>query len=179
MAVLLFMATFWLVFAIVALESVLDFLGSLAGVLGLLTALIGSIVGIVRRKQEAVFTAGHRKSVSIVAGVVVVLAAVSTVLTFTSQETVLAAEAAGAVPVDMKDFEFVPKNLTATTGSATKFLVHNSDRGSHTFTVESARIDEIITPGSETLITFTPTQAGDVELTCVFHSDMKGTIKVS
>ena len=175
-AVLATLATFWLVFALTALPSVVDFFASLTGVTGYLTALVASILNLGASRREKLATRGHQRGIALVAAAIAALTALSAVLTFAAQETVPASEAAGATKVAMKDDVFVPRDFPVAPGG--KVLVHNSDRIAHTFTIEDHDVDEIVTPGSETLVTVPAGLSGRVEYVCTFHSDMKGTLTV-
>ena len=173
--------TFWLVFLVLQFPiSALDAGPGLLGFVGVWTALIASVLGAIRRNAGREFTARTQRKLVIGAGVIVVLSLVSTVLTFTSQKTVGDVEATGTTTVVMENGdEFSPSELEATSGQPVKFLVRNDDPVGHTFTVEDYDVMEIVGPGSETVITFTPTKAGTVDIKCDFHSDMTGKLVVS
>ncbi len=173
---------FWLVFGLMAFNSVFDFAFSLIGEAGFVTAIVASVLR-VRRGDERVFDAGHKRRMTLVGGVALALIALSGVLTITGQESVSESEAAGATRVDLDKSKFVPDELSAASGTAAKFVVHNSDLVSHTFTIKDedagVDVDEMITPGSEKLITFTASKSGALELTCNFHEEMTGTVTVT
>ena len=180
--ILLELATFWFVFPMIQGFSVsaLDAVPALIGFVGVWTAIIASILGAKRRGEARAFSDSTKKRVLMGAGAIVALAVVSTALTFANQTTVDAAEATGATTVLMHDGDkFTPEELNAETGQPMKLLLRNDDIVGHTFDVEDYDVQEVVGPGSEKVITFTPTKSGDVEFVCAFHADMKGEITVS
>ena len=173
--------TFWLIFLVLQLPiSALDAGPGLLGFVGVWTALIASVLGAIRRRTPRDFTDRTRRKLLIGAGAVLALSLVSTSLTITNKKTVDDAAAADTTAVAMENgHDFTPKQLTATSGEEARFLVRNDDPVGHTFTVEDYDVMEIVGPGSEVVVTFTPTKAGTLKLVCDFHSDMKGEIVVS
>lgn len=181
-SLLLELATFWYVFPLAQgfAISALDAVPALIGFVGVWTAIIASILGLKRRSQAAAFTDATKRKVLIGVGVIAALGVASTALTFANKESVEASEAEGATTVLMHDGdEFTPEKLTASAGDEVKLVVRNDDPFGHTFTVEEYDVNTVVGPGSEKIITFTPTKAGTVEFVCEFHEGMKGDLVVS
>jgi len=83
----------------------------------------------------------------------------------------------GAVKIDMKNIEYVPKQATAKVGQKIEWT--NGDSVAHTVTAESgAKFDsETMDPGAK--FSFTPTKAGTINYVCEIHPNQTGTITVT
>ena len=95
-----------------------------------------------------------------------------------------AAGAGGAktAQVALDDFYFKPTALQGQTGQPIQLKLTNEGKATHTFTIDSLKIDKTLKPGEEATITVTPSQAGALTFYCRFHvqsSNMKGTLTVS
>ncbi|CAN5890785.1 hypothetical protein BH23ACT12_BH23ACT12_23130 [soil metagenome] len=90
--------------------------------------------------------------VAAVAGIAVVLAAIGGSLA--ARATVTSdTPADGSLIVDMENFDFGPKNITAANGEVSLYITNN-DSARHTFTVDELGVDESIAPGQSKQITF-------------------------
>ncbi|HVE97571.1 MAG TPA: cupredoxin domain-containing protein [Mycobacteriales bacterium] len=179
---LLEVATFWFVFPITQgfAISALDVVPALIGFVGVWTAIIASIRGVMTRRDARGFTDATRRKVLTGVGVIALLAVVSTALTFMNKETVSADEAAGATEVVMHDLDkFAPARLEVASGEKARFVVRNDDPIAHTFTVKEYDVNEVVGPGSSKIIEFTPTKTGKAKFLCEFHMPMKGDLVVT
>ncbi len=180
-SLLLEFVTFWLVFPLIQgfTISALDFIPALLGFVGVWTAIIASILGVVRRRAPREFSDRTKRKILVGAGVIVVLSLASTALTFAGKDTVSATEAAGTTTILMRNADdFAPTTVNVSAGAPTRLLVKNEDPFAHTFTIEDKAYDinEVFGPGSEKVINFTPKGAGRIEFVCEFHPDMKGEL---
>lgn len=167
-AILVAMGLFWTAFGLAAPQSFFDFVPGVLVIPGALLAIVCCIAAIVagrrgHRSEHAV--GGEQRGIRIVLTVVIVLAALSAVLTFTGRATV---DEAADMTVVLKDFEFDEESYDFAAGSTV--LVRNDDPFLHTFTIEELDIDETLTPGSEALVQI-PDQSGDYIVFCQPHSD--------
>ncbi len=97
------------------------------------------------------------------------------------------AAAAGAggdktVQLALGDYYFKPTGLQGQPGQAIQLKLTNEGKATHTFTIDSLKIDKTLKPGEEATITVIPSQAGALTFYCRFHgqsSNMKGTLTVS
>jgi len=92
------------------------------------------------------------------------------------------ATTSGAVSLEQDDFYFQPTKLTAEAGKPLQVALKNEGKASHTFTVDSLKIDEVLKPDETKTVTITPTAGGDLPFYCRFHkasNGMQGTITVS
>jgi plastocyanin len=83
--------------------------------------------------------------------------------------------------VNLTGFAFDPAEITVGVGDTVTFV--NEDSASHTVTegtdgnaADGARIDEQINAGESVEITFN--EAGDIDVTCLFHSQMNMVVHV-
>jgi len=83
----------------------------------------------------------------------------------------------GAVKIDMKNIEYVPKQATAKVGQKIEWT--NGDSVAHTVTAKSgAKFDsDTLDPGAN--FSFTPTTAGTINYFCEIHPNQTGTITVT
>ncbi len=101
----------------------------------------------------------------------------------TSKATTATSQAAAqTVDVEADDFYFQPTEIAAQAGKPVTVTLKNEGKATHTFTIDSLKVDQTIAPGKDAEITFTPTKAGDLVFYCQFHhtsNGMQGTVKVS
>ena len=169
--------------SLIYVNSFFDFGFALPLLVSTAVALVASIVALVQLRRGTARTSGRigeRRTLSAIAVAVVATMALSGVLHVSSLETVSAAASAGAVRVDIKEFDFHPTDLKLLAGTPVKIKVRNSDIPVHTFTVEGLGIDHTIVSGSEKLIEFASLAPGTYELKCAVpgHEDMEGKLIV-
>lgn len=158
----------WLAFGVFQIFSPIEFIVGLVMLLGILLALIWGIMALVSgiRGQE-----GPTKTDSVlrtwVPGLVGVLSIVSIVGFFLTQESVSEAEAAGATPLNMVDFEFDPED-TATDG---KLLIHNADPFAHDLTIDDLDVYVYVGPGSDAIVDLNSAAPGTYDYFCSLHTD--------
>lgn len=104
------------------------------------------------------------------AAVAAVLAAVSGVLSFTTDRTVDEADLAGAVVIAVDSFKFPEQPIAIAAGETTKVLLRNDDKYFHTITSAELGFDEDLNPGDEVLVEVTPTDTGSFQLWCRPHA---------
>lgn len=161
-------ALFWTIFGLFAPGSFFDFVPGLLVIPGMIIAITGCIAGIVAQRRGKAAEApadGEKKTVRAVVAVIAGLALVSAVVTFMGKSTV--DEGKADQVVTLSDFEFDQESYTFAPG--TSVLVRNDDPFLHSFTVEELDIDEMITPGSETLVEI-PEEGGEYTLFCQPHT---------
>lgn len=172
-AVLAAAMLFFLAFGIAAPASFGDFVPGLMFTLGVLLALGGSVAAIVQRRRgnlRAEATAGERRIIGGVTGLLVVAAVASGALWFTSRTTVDAA--AADVTATMHDFAFAEQTYAVAGGDT--IAVHNADGFLHDFTVHELGIATEVLPGSDALVEV-PDQPGTYTIYCTLHSDPEAT----
>lgn len=171
-AVVAFLAAgslFWTAFGLATPQSFFDFVPGLLVIPGGIIAIVSCISAAVASRRGNVTTAaigGERRALSVVLGAVVILAALSAVMTLAGRSTVDAAQA--DTEVVLSEFEFDQEEYTFAAG--TTIHVRNDDPFLHTFTVEEWDVDEALGPGSEVLVEV-PQSPGDYVLFCRPHSD--------
>lgn len=154
-------------------DSLFDFVPGWLFVLGALTALVGGVLGIVRRDTDGPATIEQRW-LGAAGTVLVALVAVSGVASITTDGTLTAEERAGATEIVMVDAAFQPEALELTPGEV-RFAVRNEGNVLHTFTIDELGIDETLSPGQEVLVTATvEAGGGDVVFYCRPHSEGSG-----
>ncbi|MBC7545488.1 MAG: cupredoxin domain-containing protein [Candidatus Sericytochromatia bacterium] len=77
--------------------------------------------------------------------------------------------------ITIKDFKYVPDNLTVKAGSVVTFV--NQDTMAHTATAATV-FNVSIAPGASATVT-TSTTPGTVDYLCTLHPAMKGSIKLN
>lgn len=167
-ALLVGMALFWTAFGLFAPNSFFDFVPGvlvLPGVILAIACCIAAIVATRRGHYTASAQGGERRGISIVLTVVAVLAALSAVLTFTTKESVDAADA--DIEVTLSDFEFDDSGYSVAGGS--QVYVRNDDPFLHTFTISELDIDLALPPGSEGLVEI-PDEPGEYTVFCKPHT---------
>jgi len=88
----------------------------------------------------------------------------------------------GAVSLEQDDFYFQPTTLKGEAGKPLEVALKNEGKTSHTFTIDSLKIDEVLKPDETRTVTVTPKAGGDLPFYCRFHkasNGMQGTISVS
>ncbi len=86
--------------------------------------------------------------------------------------------AAGAVTVTAADFSFAVEG-TAAAGSTVTVTMENADDVAHTFTAESASVDEEVAGGESAEFDVTMPAEGALDFVCRFHPNMTASIEVS
>ena len=171
-AVLAFLAggaTFWTVFGLASPKSFFDFVPGVMVLPGALLAIVCCIASVVAQRRGHLTPApagGERTGLRVAAGVVVVLALVSAVLTVTGKETADAADADATVAMD--DFEFAPDTLEVDAGAT--IFVKNDDPFVHSFTIDGTEIDEYLNPGSSAVVQLPDDLEGSIVYYCEPHT---------
>lgn len=154
-------------------DSFFDFFPVASMLVGAVLAVGGSLASALpwRRARDGRARGGRLRGVAAATvAVLVTLASVSAVLTFTGRHTVSAIDRFGAEPVALVDFAFEPVDLTVPAGRPARFVVRNDDLALHTFTIDELGVDAVVKPGRESLVEFTPERAGTHLLYCRPHT---------
>ena len=174
LAVLGGLAVFWTVFGLGVPASFFDFVPGVLVLPGVITAIVCGIGAIRAQRRGDLVTAadgGERRGISIVVGVVGVLAALSLVLTVTGRDTV-GDDVDADAEVALCDFEFDEETYTFAAGDTV--VVTNDDPFIHTFTVDALDIDVDLGPGSEKVVEIPADAAADTYvLYCEPHTGDK------
>lgn len=180
LAVAIMVPLFWVAFSLFAIASFVEFSGAVLFVVGGFTALGCCVAGVVRRNRAVDPTSsGEPRAIKILLGVVALALVVSGVLDLTTETTVDAATAEGAVAVSMEDFDFDPAQYSLPAGEDASFLVHNSDVFTHDFGIEALGVEAtFVTPGSDVLIPVAAPEAGEYTILCSLHPDMEARLTV-
>jgi plastocyanin len=75
----------------------------------------------------------------------------------------------GAVETELDDFYFGPTFVKAEPGSTVKVELHNEGSLEHTFTIDSANIDETLQPDATKTVTVKVPSSGSLAYYCRFH----------
>lgn len=176
----------WSIFAITVPGSFFDFIPALLVVPGGLIAIVACISALVAGRRghlSPVATGGERTAIRVIVGLLLLLAVLSAILTFTGRSSVADASAADETIVNT-DFQFEPRSVEVRPGQ--DLLIVNDDPFLHTFTIDELDIDETLTAGDEILIRV-PNERGSYIFYCRPHTadpedpdedDMAGTIRV-
>jgi plastocyanin len=97
--------------------------------------------------------------------------------TATQEEQTGGATAPDAVVIDMKDFQFEPKNATVKVGQTVRWV--NQDSAPHDATDEEGGQFESDQFGKGETFEFTPEKAGSIPYVCTLHPGMEGTLTVT
>ena len=103
-------------------------------------------------------------------------------VTSQASATKSAEASSSSLSLEADDFYFQPKEIAAQAGKPVTVKVKNEGKATHTFTIDSLKVDQTLSAGTDKDITFTPTQSGDLKFYCRFHQKsnaMEGTLKVS
>lgn len=161
-------AMWWLAFGVFQIFSPIEFIVGLVMLLGILLALIWGIMALVSGIRGRV---GPTKTDGVlrtwVPGLVVVLSVASIAGFFFTRDTVSEAEAAGATPLSMVDFEFDPED-TVTDG---KLLIHNADPFAHDLTIDDLDVYVYVGPGSNAIVDLNSAAPGTYDYFCSLHTD--------
>ncbi len=149
-------------------DSFFDFVPGWLFVIGAVTAVVGGVVGIVRRRRTGAVGL-ERRWLAAASLVVVALAALSAIVSMTTGSTLSANERAGAVEVRMVDSAYEPRELVLDAGEVS-FAVRNDGNVLHTFTVDELGIDQTVAPGDEVLITTSVTAGDELAIYCRPHA---------
>ncbi len=164
---------FWIAFGLLHPASFFDFVPAVLFVPGVVVALFGNVAAIVQRRRQHLDTRPTPAELRVEqAAVVVVIAAVavSGILTLLARESVDAAEASGATPVEMTDFAFEPMTVEVDGGG--QLLVHNADPFLHDVAVPAIGLEPVtVGPGSSVLVDV-PVTSGTYVLYCTLHSNV-------
>lgn len=164
------MMLFWTAFGLGTPKSFFDFMPGVVVLPGALLAIGSIIASLVARRRGHIDTAladTEQKVIRVVLGIVVILAAMSAVLTAMDRSTADGSTADATVA--MNDFEFEPEKLEVEAG--TVLLVKNKDPFLHTFTVDSLDIDVVLGPGSSELVTIPSDASGEIVYYCEPHTE--------
>jgi len=175
------LTSFWLAFGVFQPFSPVEFVSGLAFFIGVVLSLVGGVRAILAGRKGAVGQGkGEAKQLSLVFGVLGIAAVVSVAGFMATKTTVSAADAEGAVVVEMTEFLFNPEATQVAAGGT--LLVTNSDMFTHDFTLDEFNIAVTIGPGSETLVDIPAAAPGTYDYVCTLHSDgesgMLGTLTI-
>ena len=73
------------------------------------------------------------------------------------------------IETEMDDFYFAPTFMTGPAGAKVKLDLANEGEKSHTFTIDSAKIDQQIDPGAKATVEVTLPASGTLAFYCRFH----------
>jgi uncharacterized cupredoxin-like copper-binding protein len=163
-------------------ESFFDFTITLFGLVGILIALGASLAGTVQHFRQSV-NAGASVPVAVkgIGMALVLLAALSLILTVSQTGDVSATEAEGAIVITADEAKYDVKLVEARPGEDVRILVRNTDPIMHTFTIHDLDIDYRIGPWSEKLIILEGLDARIYGFICRIPGhelDMTGAIQV-
>jgi plastocyanin len=87
----------------------------------------------------------------------------------------------GKLETELDNFYFGPAFIEAEAGSTITLTLHNEGDTDHTFTIDSAGIDQTVSPGEETNVEVQVPDTGSLNYYCRFHrgSGMQGALIVS
>lgn len=179
--VVILLTSFWLAFGVFHPFSPIEFVSGLAFFIGVVLSLVGGVMAIVAgRRGKVGQSRGEARIRPVVFGVLGIAAVVSVVGFMATKTTVSDADAAGAVVVDMVEFEFNPEATAVPAGGTV--LLTNSDLFVHDFTLDEFDIAVTVGPGSEALVNIPAASPGTYGYICSLHSDgetgMKGTLTI-
>lgn len=177
--VALTLGAFFLAFGVFQPFSPVEFLAGVAFVLGVLLSLYGGVKALIAGRKGISGPARGETRIRTGAMALMGVAAVFSIVGFfLTRTTVSEAEAAGATPLDMVQFEFDPDPSSLAHGGS--LLVTNSDPFAHDFTLKDFDISIHVGPGSEAIVELTTVPPGNYDYYCSLHSDgtsgMRGTI---
>jgi plastocyanin len=87
-------------------------------------------------------------------------------------------KAGDSIEMEADDFYFGPTFLKGPAGAAVKLELHNEGKEAHTFTIDSANIDQRLDPDASATVDVTMPASGVVVYYCQFHRDdgMQGAL---
>jgi plastocyanin len=87
----------------------------------------------------------------------------------------------GKLETELDDYYFGPTFIEADPGSTVTLTLHNEGSVDHTFTVDSADIDETVSPGDEAEVEVQVPNSGSLAYYCRFHRarGMQGAVVVT
>ncbi|MEA1903646.1 MAG: cupredoxin domain-containing protein [Actinomycetota bacterium] len=163
------MSAFFLAFGVFQPFSPLEFIIGLIFLLGFLLALIGGIMALVAGRRG---TPGPTKRETRLRtgtlGLIGIAAVVSIVGFFFTRTSVSEEEAAGAIALEMSDFEFNPSSSSIQQGD--RLLITNSDAFAHDFTLEEYDLYTYFGPGGEAIVDLSDLPPGDYKYFCSLHT---------
>jgi plastocyanin len=86
----------------------------------------------------------------------------------------------GELEVELDDFYFGPTFITGPANAKVKLELNNEGTKSHTFTIDSAKIDQQVEPGQKGTVEVTLPASGSLAFYCKFHvsSGMQGAFTI-
>jgi plastocyanin len=82
--------------------------------------------------------------------------------------------------ITLADFSISPSVVEATLGNKIEVALKNDGEADHTFTIDEFFVDEELSAGDESDVTFTPNQPGEFTYYCRIHPDsMQGSIRIA
>jgi plastocyanin len=80
--------------------------------------------------------------------------------------------------IEADDFYFKPTFVDAKPGTKLTIQIENEGKNEHTFTIDSANVDQDIAPGKKAEVSVTVPASGNLNFYCRFHrgSGMQGAI---
>jgi plastocyanin len=86
----------------------------------------------------------------------------------------------GELEMELDDFYFGPTYVTGPAGAKVKIDLANEGQKSHTFTIDSAKIDQQLDPGAKATVDVTLPASGSLAFYCRFHvsGGMQGAFTV-
>jgi plastocyanin len=154
-------------------ESAVDFIPLVLLVIG---AVVGAVAAVpaYREIRGSAEPSGMPRTVALVSGIVLVVAAAVSTVAALGVESVSAQP--GDVTMTMRDFSFAPAKITADAGTVAVHLT-NDDTTRHTFTIDGVT-DVSVGSGATNRVTF-DAAPGTYRFYCTPHSpDMQGTLVV-
>lgn len=87
----------------------------------------------------------------------------------------------GDLELELDDFYFGPTFISGPAGAKVKVELANEGEKSHTFTIDSAKIDQQVDPGGKSTVEVTLPASGALAFYCKFHvsGGMQGAFTVS
>jgi plastocyanin len=83
-----------------------------------------------------------------------------------------------SIEIEADDFYFKPTFVDAKPGTKLTVELNNEGKNTHTFTIDSAKIDQQLDPGKKATVQVTVPSSGNLNFYCRFHrgSGMQGAI---
>jgi plastocyanin len=75
----------------------------------------------------------------------------------------------GSIETELDDFYFGPTFIKAKPGTTVKVELHNEGSVEHTFTIDSANVDETLKPDAKMTVTVKVPASGSLRYYCRFH----------